>query len=219
MVVAAFTCTTEVSAFVAAPAAAPASTTCTAFARRCSPAQQAPAPSTPVRIASRAANGRLGQEHGYRHHHARLTVMDSSSSSSMGEYTSSRGLVFPTDREEGWFDSATVGSPRVHRCERPQRRTTRKKPGVPTCCLSAVKQLLLLYVCIIYVCACLLCTGMIHAACSSILCTAVLVLRYDTAVCMYLTRYMNSSSTETCAAVLRGSIEQTWTVPYTAACS
>lgn len=36
----------------------------------------------------------------------------------IGEYTSTRGLVFPTDREEGWFDSATVGSPRVHRCER-----------------------------------------------------------------------------------------------------
>eukprot|EP00904_Undaria_pinnatifida_P003951 jgi/Undpi1/13557/HiC_scaffold_8.g03216.m1 len=31
------------------------------------------------------------------------------------EYESSRGLVFPTEREEGWFDSATVGSPRVHR--------------------------------------------------------------------------------------------------------
>ncbi|CAM9465141.1 unnamed protein product [Ectocarpus sp. 4 AP-2014] len=40
-------------------------------------------------------------------------VMESSSYS--GEYPSRRGLVFPTDKEEGWFDSASVGSPRVHR--------------------------------------------------------------------------------------------------------
>ena len=38
-------------------------------------------------------------------------------SGSLGESSSSRGLVFPTDMEAGWFDSATVGSPRVHRCE------------------------------------------------------------------------------------------------------
>lgn len=38
-------------------------------------------------------------------------------SSIPGSYESSRGLVFPTEREEGWFDTATVGSPRVHRCE------------------------------------------------------------------------------------------------------
>lgn len=31
--------------------------------------------------------------------------------------TSKRGLVFPTEIEDGWFDSATVGSPRVHRCK------------------------------------------------------------------------------------------------------
>lgn len=31
---------------------------------------------------------------------------------------SQRGLVFPMEIEEGWFDSATVGSPRVHRCKR-----------------------------------------------------------------------------------------------------
>lgn len=37
--------------------------------------------------------------------------------SSVGGYASSRGLVFPTEIEEGWFDSATVGAPRVHRCE------------------------------------------------------------------------------------------------------
>ncbi|CAM9775234.1 unnamed protein product [Ectocarpus sp. 8 AP-2014] len=37
------------------------------------------------------------------------------SSSYSGEYPSRRGLVFPTDKEEGWFDSASVGSPRVHR--------------------------------------------------------------------------------------------------------
>lgn len=29
--------------------------------------------------------------------------------------SSRRGLVFPTEVEDGWFDSATVGSPRVHR--------------------------------------------------------------------------------------------------------
>lgn len=31
--------------------------------------------------------------------------------------SSRRGLVFPTEVEDGWFDSATVGSPRVHRCK------------------------------------------------------------------------------------------------------
>ncbi|CAM9855152.1 unnamed protein product [Ectocarpus fasciculatus] len=36
-------------------------------------------------------------------------------SSYSGEYPARRGLVFPTDKEEGWFDSASVGSPRVHR--------------------------------------------------------------------------------------------------------
>lgn len=26
--------------------------------------------------------------------------------------------MFPKEEDDGWFDSATVGSPRVHRCER-----------------------------------------------------------------------------------------------------
>lgn len=40
------------------------------------------------------------------------------SSSVPGGYESSRGrIVFPTEKEEGWFDTASVGSPRVHRCE------------------------------------------------------------------------------------------------------
>lgn len=30
---------------------------------------------------------------------------------------SKQGLVFPTEIQDGWFDSATVGSPRVHRCK------------------------------------------------------------------------------------------------------
>lgn len=144
-VVAALTCTTEASAFLSpAPAwstAGPAGSS--TFARRCkgSPAQSAPAPaSTSVRIASQAVipaarrrssssslhaalrpagpapNSRRGQGQGYHP----LVMM--ASSSPMEEYTSRRGLVFPTDKEEGWFDSATVGSPRVHRCEIEERK-------------------------------------------------------------------------------------------------
>lgn len=35
----------------------------------------------------------------------------------LGGFSSTRGLVFPKEEDDGWFDSATVGSPRVHRCE------------------------------------------------------------------------------------------------------
>lgn len=35
----------------------------------------------------------------------------------LGGFSSTRGLVFPKEAEDGWFDNASVGSPRVHRCE------------------------------------------------------------------------------------------------------
>lgn len=130
VVAVALTCSTEASAFVA-PAA---------WSTAASTAAAAPAP---VRTASRAAiptsaatrrssssgscSLRLGDAFrpapapaasGGRHGNPLMAA--SSSPMPMGEYTSSRGLVFPTDKEEGWFDSATVGSPRVHRCERAQ---------------------------------------------------------------------------------------------------